>query len=636
MEPPAPFLTLSEALKRPAIGISVMGIVVDFRPPARSAGQDYVVTLTLSDQSVTGVGYRSGMRVRIFRPSSEELPTISNFGDMIIFRKINIKDYRGDILALSGRATEWTILPAGSVPATAEGSQKALPYIFGRRCPRPSAAEEAYLIQLYHLHDKSTFPAPDLPAGTVANPSHEPADSIAVVPFRKQKFSLIESVQALTFYDLVVEVVKTFSGGDDRHEIYVTDYTENDLLYNYEDPHASEKKTNDERTSRDGDEYGYIVSRQSSKSWPGPYGRRTLQVTLWPPHSYYSQENVKDGDYISLKNVQVAYPKDGSNRLEGRLHEDRKYQQRVDVSKLNHRGDELVRALIGRKREYSAALRTEEPQEDMDHQAQRTKRSNVLELEDLTKASEKGGRKRRQKGRKGVQAQDKVLLSEPSIESSTNKHVQAANFSVPLTPLSTILEGDQQVIETDMGNSYVLPFRNIRFFTRVQVVDFFPPNLEDFAVRESCRRDKSDLDPNRSLPTASGQESDVWRWRFCLIVEDGTPNSSIRRGVKKERVELLVADEDAEFLLKLEAVDLRVNPQRLSELREQLFVLWGDLEERAKSRSQPDPGIPSRKTFDCYIKEYGVEMDQVRPQLPNVTILPWERKFRLYGTTIKD
>ncbi|RAL59284.1 hypothetical protein DID88_006997 [Monilinia fructigena] len=67
-----------------------------------------------------------------------------------------------------------------------------------------------------------------------------------------------------------------------------------------------------------------------------------------------------------------------------------------------------------------------------------------------------------------------------------------------------------------------------------------------------------------------------WEWRFALVVEDANPDAP------KDRVTLIVGNYAAQTLLNLreDACDLRTNPEVLSNLKETLFKLWGDLEEQ--------------------------------------------------------
>lgn len=134
-------------------------------------------------------------------------------------------------------------------------------------------------------------------------------------------------------------------------------------------------------------------------------------------------------------------------------------------------------------------------------------------------------------------------------------------------------------------------------------------------------------------------------------------------------MQLLVAEQDGDFLLNMEAVDLRQNETVLAKLREKLFVLWGNLEERKQQMvEQGSEGLPALNNmpFECCIKEYGVlvrgamdesddedededgdvAMDGTAERAGNTTArdlarerqkrgIEYERRFRIFGATIK-
>ena len=114
---------------------------------------------------------------------------------------------------------------------------------------------------------------------------------------------------------------------------------------------------------------------------------------------------------------------------------------------------------------------------------------------------------------------------------------------------------------TPKGTSYSLPFQNIKSRAIVRIIDFFPSDLADFAVPcpESSEYDilsnREDSESENDSRDSNGEaENEVgngrrWEWRFGLVVEDAF-------GPKKEAkatMEVYVAGQDAEFLLKLDA-----------------------------------------------------------------------------------
>lgn len=77
----------------------------------------------------------------------------------------------------------------------------------------------------------------------------------------------------------------------------------------------------------------------------------------------------------------------------------------------------------------------------------------------------------------------------------------------------------------------------------VRAVDFFPPNIEDFARLVPVPRDPDGDEP---MPSQSVR----WQWAFYLLVEDARAHKSAE---SPERLKLLIADDVADFLLKLDA-----------------------------------------------------------------------------------
>lgn len=172
--------------------------------------------------------------------------------------------------------------------------------------------------------------------------------------------TLIKDIKEFVFSDLVGQVVKIFPTGGEKLEFYITDYTANNHLFNYE--HSGEDSV---YMGRDGDEFGYALSRGFDRSWPGPYGKMTLLVILWSPHSFYAQNHVKEGDNIFLRNVKIKFNREGGTRLEGWLHTNKYNPDRVDISVIKNEEDERVRALLERKRAYWKKFNQQQQAEDL-------------------------------------------------------------------------------------------------------------------------------------------------------------------------------------------------------------------------------------------------------------------------------
>lgn len=163
---------------------------------------------------------------------------------------------------------------------------------------------------------------------------------------RKRKFAYIKDMKYDHFYDLIGVVVKTYPS-DNCFTVYLTDYTQNINLHRYEWPNSREEQ----KTSYEYDPYFYTGrSGSGSSKWPGPYGQYTLQITLWDIHAQAARKIIKDGCILSLNNVRAKKNADG--KLEGSLHGDLKYPERVDISLVKDRKNPHVELLAQRKKEY--------------------------------------------------------------------------------------------------------------------------------------------------------------------------------------------------------------------------------------------------------------------------------------------
>jgi hypothetical protein len=135
--------------------------------------------------------------------------------------------------------------------------------------------------------------------------------------------------------------------------------------------------------------------------------------------------------------------------------------------------------------------------------------------------------------------------------------VRASHFAKPFRSIQDILDKETHKNSAPGGIEYDLPFQNLCYRASVRVVDFFPPNLEDFAVEYNADTAMlSDGDDN--IENSDSNDDAIpgrrlWEWRFCLLVEDGGPGMHYNRDQKRARMELYVAQHDAEFLLRMDA-----------------------------------------------------------------------------------
>lgn len=122
---------------------------------------------------------------------------------------------------------------------------------------------------------------------------------------------------------------------------------------------------------------------------------------------------------------------------------------------------------------------------------------------------------------------------------------------VPIRSLEKVLSGEFHTISIGGGISYTLPFQNVCYRVLVRMVDFFPPNLADFAV-EVPMKSIIDRGDDEMDDGATGQRTE-WQWRFCLLVEGTEPRVSKQQ--PRELMKVYVTGAEGEHLLNLTATE---------------------------------------------------------------------------------
>jgi protection of telomeres protein 1 len=248
------------------------------------------------------------------------------------------------------------VFPNDTIPTShfidAYGDEKALPHEStpkGVLGSEPTREEQLYAIKLHSAVNFSTMrtamSASVKPA--VVKRRASPTEAANVLAVRRDpKWSLLKDVTDFSFYNLVCEVVKVYSWNG-RVEVYVTDYTENQLFFPYETDENDNEDDGDE-SDQAADPYGSASFNKNKKKWPGPPGKLTMQIKMWPPNDIYAADKVDEGSIWYFKNVRVKYNA-GSNVLEGNLHGDRHSPNQIDIRKLDP-ADERIHHLKSRKR----------------------------------------------------------------------------------------------------------------------------------------------------------------------------------------------------------------------------------------------------------------------------------------------
>jgi hypothetical protein len=112
--------------------------------------------------------------------------------------------------------------------------------------------------------------------------------------------------------------------------------------------------------------------------------------------------------------------------------------------------------------------------------------------------------------------------------------------------------------------------------------------------------------------------SPLWEWSFALQVEEVSPRlANAKNAPPPSRIWLNVSHMEAQHLLGNEVndpADLREDTVLLNQLREKLYILWGDLEERKRSE---DEGGDGNVTATKRARLDGEQQDEEQPQPSN-------------------
>ncbi|KAK4554317.1 hypothetical protein LTR86_008525 [Recurvomyces mirabilis] len=617
MAPPRGFVDLATAYRtKENTFVNIIGVTVDLMPPKVASSGQWMFTFKLLDPSLRdSLHGSSGLTIRYFKQDQSHLPQVQEHGDIVLLRNIKMVQQNGQPLALSHFQTGAQIFSAASIPnANYSIAFQGTNRLESRGTPDVvrllTLEEQAYVMtlkgdinvtqrllsrpqQIPFERKRDTAPVTNAmpPAKRSRQDANDPPSGFG------KKFRLIKDTRHLTFADLVVQVVKNYNASFGACELYVTDYTENQDMFKYKAP---EEETSE---PQEGDTFGYNSAQR--KSWPGPYGWYVLKINAKDPHATFANTRVKEGDFVLLRNVKIKAMAEGS-KLEGDMWRDDMDPDKVKITLLPRRDIPEIVALQKRKEAYWAKRQMLQPEV----QGEPVK---------LTKAE-----KKQQKKLKKQEERAKAAAAEAKV-AERNQHIRCSNEEAALMGVKDVLDPDNARHTNNVGDgkSYVLPFVNAQYRTKVHVVGHEPKALADFAVPPLP---DEDAEPS-PIDALDWEASQKYEWHFSLLLEDA---SSTQPGTEKPKIWAHVRHEDAQFLFGNDMddpQDLRSNPQLLSKLREKLCILWGNLEEKG------DQEVTSNRPFECCLQEYGIELDEDDPEKSRVPF-GYKKLFRMFGTTI--
>lgn len=641
MSLPKNFTDLATAYSSPADSfLNIIGVVVDLMPPTVTTKGQYMLTFKLLDERLRDSLYgNEGLRVRFFRPELQKLPNVHQHGDVVLLRNIKISTFHQQQIALSNFQTEVTVFPSASIPGpnfeiAYQGKQRLQSLGVPLDVNKLSLEEQQYVIALKRemgatvqgtagsatTHRNNARPAPPLeaPTGPAAIVKYQGQDLSAPDPKRPKlgkKVKLISELEHMQFADIYAQVVKKFPTHLGTCELYVTDYTENKGMFLYTAPEEESDR------ERDGDTFGY--SGAPKRSWPGPWGQLVLKINVRNPHADYANKEVSEGNFLLLKNVKIK----SYDKLEGDMWPDDKNPGEVKINKLKDFQMSGISDILERRDKYWAARGT---------------KLTEAEQQPEKKKPTKAGRKREKKQHETEQAAGVVGSGKPktgkavsgaqngtfnsAAKADINPHLRCSHEEVPISSVKHVVDptNERHTNKTREGTSYVLPFVNAKYRSRVRVVDYEPTQLEEFAVPDLPDDDnKSDTSQMMDYESSAKHE-----WSFSLQLEDASkPKASI---AAEDRVWVEVMHAEAQYLFGNDMddpKDLTTDQRLLSQLREKLWILWGDLEGKS------DGEQISNRPFECCLAEYGVEMDDDDPEKASAP-LGYKRMYSMFGVTI--
>ncbi|KAI9158707.1 Protection of telomeres protein [Paramyrothecium foliicola] len=668
---PSGFVTVQDVLDgkcSPSSKVNIVGIITDFRAPLPPRGPhtDWKAEIQFYDKS-TEDDPDASLSLHIFRPK-EHIPDFGT-GDIVVVIQAKVQRRAMHSLSLiTNISTDIHVFSANQIPRPPANISVALIPPSKKVNRQLTESELKYVAQVYQVADKSRVPTQD---------EYE-VKKIQSTNVR-DKFRQLKDVQDGIFCDLVVQVVKNPYDLGERVTLWVSDYTENKSFFN----HSFSLDNVDER--RESDPFGYGAwksdTTKSEGGWTGPFGKRSLQLTCFEPHASAIRNcNISQGSWIMIRNVQVKFGHNFSN-LEGYLREDRATPLKVNifVLDLNDELDERLKEAIRRKREYEKSKKNQLRSIVDAAKAGQKRKADMAEQDErpALRAKTRRREKRFSEQKSKADEAEAALLAELNKDGrDSRRHVTLAyadllvkcenNDKAP----SVVADALKQVFhDSSIDGQSVrlpLPFVNLQYRLRARVVDYRPSRLEEFARLDVTSEYDilSDAEDSSSNSDSDGEPSsramsNKWEWRFFLKLEEATAQG----GRSDQSIWVMVDNAAAQCLLDHDASDLNNSPDKVDDLRQRLFLLWGELEEhksqqlqnienigRGAKRDRPpsdsddegqtneiaeQPSKIANRPFSCCIQQYGVKVREADPTKADAGKgRRWERVFRLFGTRI--
>ncbi|KAM0518604.1 hypothetical protein ACHAPE_004368 [Trichoderma viride] len=651
--------------------VNVIGIIKDFKPPIRTRGTDHKCEICLYDR-YTEDGSFDSITLNIFRPQNE-MPD-PGFGDVIVLFQAKLQERHHAFSLVTHWDTDIHLYSASQISHSPEGALKALRPQQRNTKRSPGQSIHEYVARFHHSIDKSCIPSE-------VESQHIKAKSITA----NEKFKELKDVQMDKYADVIVQLVRQPYDTADRITLWISDFTENDGFFHFEwkGPVIRADKPVDPYEHESTMPYG----PGSGGEWKGPFGKRSMQVTCYDQHAAYIREqNLSMGSWVMLRNLQIKYGHNLAN-LEGFLRGERNDPDgKINIMQMDATDTESpnprLKEALRRKRGYEELKKIQSQEIFNASWAGKKRKSDLAEMGITSSDKPKRNKNKKKTKKKSTGHEGSVtssaVVSTVSSANDNNSNVKCEFENKPISTFEDIL--DPLYHKTKINGKEIelqLPFVNWNYRADVRVINFMPPDLRDFAQPKKMSEyamlsdyEESDADSDEERGSIADRAAvRQWEWRFFLELEDA--NSSEDKGGTKKTLWVAVNNFSAQCLLNLDASDLHQDEDSLDVLRDRLFLLWGELEEkksigeenkrraaraalsntnlnRPPSHSSDDEGPAPQKQeaelrssqisnlpFSCCIRQYGVKVREKDPAKADAGEgKRWQRMFGLFGTKI--
>ncbi|KAL1889027.1 hypothetical protein Cpir12675_005945 [Ceratocystis pirilliformis] len=641
--------------------VSTVGVVVEYRGNTRTRNGEWKSMLRLRDNN------GQELEFHLFHRDEKAMPQKSYIGcgAIIISAKVQRRDGQSLLSSSSTEITYYDPLDINSL------SPKTTPVFYlnksSKRGVKPTQATLDILISVFNETTK-----PD---------SAEDGETVVISKISSasnKKFSLIKDIAPENWYNILVQLVHEPIQVGNKMHLWVTDYSSNSML-------AYSNGTF-------GDELNYLGDMNDDNA--APPCRTTqlpaemlLKVTLYGAHmdEFLSLEP-KVSQWFHLQNVKIGFH--GAYTPQGAIHETANFTHDVRVKKVvvETEFSDKESHLYAAARRRNNFLRNKSQSTPKESSTQQSPPAQLNEAKDNNKPSapppskqKRNGRDRRKAKEAKIKAQEELDIQRKLPEDMTLQVVCETHTSYissvaeMLRIVSYDAKVDGELVKIDC------PFNLAKYLAVVRIVDFQPPDIRDFTQSRLVYKDgqplllsddeesESEIDFNPTLMSES------WEWGFSLKLQDAMV--SAQTGTPPF-VWVNVNNDSAQYLLDMEAVNLRENDDALAKLKHKMFHLWDRLEEVKRAEEANKKGLlnkakgaqrndemphhssdgeqsssvsrksgsakPTRcalkpKAFKCCIQQYGVVLPTRNPRDANVDDRnKYTRQYMLFGTRLRD